>query len=81
MIYEFGNYTFDKVFMDFKELIQKHSDDVVVSFNVSPKQLINASFFSDLKLLMSQHKINPRNLELEITEDVLVDNLYKLVCI
>ncbi len=81
MIYKFGNYIFDKVFKDFKELIQKHSHDVVVSFNVSPKQLIDASFFSDLKELMSQHKINPRNLELEITEDVLVDNLDKLTCI
>ncbi len=48
-----------------------------ISINVSPRQLENTKFVSDLVTMTSDHGINPENLQLEITEGTfLQDSLH-----
>jgi len=48
------------------------SRDVVMSVNVSARQLGHAQFAEDLLLVMEEHSIDPRQLKLEVTESAIV---------
>ena len=75
MIIKFGSYIYEKVFIDFQKLITIYGEDVLVSFNVSPKELMYPEFTNDLINLMKKHNISAKNIELEVTENVLISNL------
>lgn len=45
---------------------------LTISINVSPLQFLSASFFAHLSATVRQHGISPHQLELEITESVLL---------
>lgn len=45
-----------------------------VSVNVSPQQFRNNGFFAMVMETLAQHKLDPRRLELEITENMLIDD-------
>ena len=46
----------------------------IISINVSPVQLRDQSFVFEFEKLLKQYKVNPKNIEIEITEGVLIDN-------
>jgi diguanylate cyclase (GGDEF)-like protein len=52
--------------------IFNHSD-ITVCINISAKELNNVSFVSSLKTLLDDYRINPSQIELEITETSLVE--------
>lgn len=47
--------------------------DFVLSINVATKQLLEDSFIDDFKELMSLYQINPKNVDLEITEYLFLE--------
>lgn len=47
----------------------------VMSVNVSPVQLCQEDFLSELQSLISKYEINPSSLEIEITEGVFINNM------
>ena len=46
----------------------------IISINVSPVQLRDQSFVFEFENLLKKYKVNPKNIEIEITEGVLIDN-------
>lgn len=58
---------------------EKYNFNGIMSVNVSPIQLKNADFIFTLKNLVEQYKINPRNLEIEVTEGVLIENKEQII--
>jgi diguanylate cyclase (GGDEF)-like protein len=52
-----------------------------IAFNISPKQLKDETFISEIKNLTSAEKISPSWLETEITESVMLDNEYRVYAI
>lgn len=46
----------------------------IISINVSPVQLRDQSFVFEFEKLLKQYKVNPKNIEIEITEGILIDN-------
>lgn len=50
-----------------------------ISVNLSPQQLMNRSFLSQLDTILDQSNIQPQCLKLEVTESVAINNL-KLCC-
>ncbi len=48
--------------------------DVVISVNLSPSQLVDDRAIECLKQQLNQHKIRPNRIELEITETTLITN-------
>ena len=48
--------------------------DLQVSINLSPVQLRDPRFLSDLDVIMARHDVHPGQIELELTEGVMIDN-------
>ncbi len=49
-------------------------DNLVVSVNISPKQLVNTQFVGKLDKIIQKNFLSPRNICLEITESTLIEN-------
>lgn len=47
---------------------------LIVAVNVSPLQFLAPGFIANLMTIMTRHGINPQQIELEITEGVLLEN-------
>ncbi|MET1076906.1 MAG: EAL domain-containing protein [Pseudomonas sp.] len=50
-------------------------DDLVLSLNVSPVQFGMPQLVDDLRRILEQHGLNPRQLEVEVTESALMQDL------
>ncbi|MDH5518716.1 MAG: EAL domain-containing protein [Gammaproteobacteria bacterium] len=55
--------------------LQNHGIMIPVSVNVSPKQFFAKNFLLMIETILTQTKMPPELLELEITESILMDNL------
>ena len=53
----------------------KFNFDGIMSVNVSPVQLKHPTFLFDLNSVINKYNINPKNLEIEVTEGVVIDNI------
>jgi diguanylate cyclase (GGDEF)-like protein len=47
---------------------------IFVSVNLSSAQLLNADLYNDVRVLLSKTQVNPRQLQLELTESLLMEN-------
>lgn len=52
----------------------KINPDLVVAFNLSAVHFSNDTLVSDIKRILTKNSINPKNIEIEITEGVLISN-------
>lgn len=59
-----------------KKIIEfkKNNIDISISLNISVKNLSNPNFFNSVINILEQYNIEPKNIELEITESMLMDN-------
>jgi len=64
-IHQLGQWVCDRCFQDSKTLSQFN---IRLALNVSPIQLERRSFYSQLEKLANGHGVDPRDIELEITE-------------
>lgn len=49
-------------------------NDIIISINLSPSQLVNDLALSVINNVLDEHKISPKRIELEITETSLITN-------
>lgn len=57
--------------------INHQGDNITISINLSPSQVIDPNLFSYLHSCIKEYQIEPSLLELEVTEGVLVDDYAK----
>ncbi len=79
-IYEIGLWVFEQAIRDLK-LIHEFSDTLVISINVSSKQLENVNFLDDISRLIDKVGIEKKYIELEITESHIMNNIDKALVI
>ncbi|HSR04160.1 MAG TPA: phosphodiesterase, partial [Proteiniclasticum sp.] len=72
---ELGSYLMDLAFDFIKELEEKGFSEIRVAVNVSGIQLLQSSFNEQIKEKIDRFGIRPDQLEIEITESILLDNL------
>ncbi len=72
---ELGNYLMDLAFDFIKELEDNRFPDIKVAVNVSGIQLLQSGFNEQIKEKIDQFGIRPNQLEIEITESILLENL------
>ena len=65
---------FESSCLQFKKLID-NGDNLSLSFNISAKQLEHPDFISKLKIILTKTAYPPQNLELELTEQTLIQNV------
>lgn len=58
---------------------QRDTADLTVAVNISARQLLNPDFVKNVLLALERTGANPRNLKLELTESMFVDDLEDVV--
>lgn len=74
LILPLGEWVMDSALSTLKEWCDNFGFNEIMSVNVSPVQLKKPDFLFWLDKKLKQYGINPSNLEIEITEGVLIDN-------
>ena len=59
------------------EVLKNEKSDVTLSFNVSVKHLMKNTFIDNIRTVIKNTQIPPANLELEITESIMIDSAEK----
>jgi diguanylate cyclase (GGDEF)-like protein len=75
LIVKIGDWVILNVCKHIKTLEELGWTDFKISFNVSYKQMQEKSFIPYLESQIKKHKINPKHLEMEITEHTIVKDL------
>ncbi len=59
------------------DVLNNEKVDVTLSFNISVKHLMKNTFIDSIRNVIKETKIPPKNLELEITESIMIDSAEK----
>ena len=59
-------------FMD--NIIKETGTDITLSVNVSVRHLMKNNFIEDVKKLINAHNVSPSQIEMEITESIMIDS-------
>lgn len=73
-IINIGTWVIKKALEDFAEFKNKYAYDGIVSINISAIQLRDRSFSDILTYYANYYDINPKKIEIEITESVLIED-------
>jgi len=74
LINPFSNWLIHQVCHDLKSLINSSgNDNLFVSINISPKQLLSDQVCDNLLISLDLNKLRPKNIKLEITETAIYD--------
>lgn len=79
LIVPIGRWVLDTAISTLKKWQDKYNFDGIMSVNVSPVQLMQDSFISELYSLIAKYQINPNLLEIEITEGVMINDINSTV--
>lgn len=78
-IVDIGDFVLDECIRKFMEWQRKFEYDMVLSVNISSIQYKRNDFVSKVLAALNKYGMNPSNLELEITESVLIDDFDSIV--
>lgn len=74
LIVSMGNFVFRDVFQTIHDFRIKYHVDLIISINISALQLKKKNFIDELQKYIELYEVDPKSLELEITESVLINN-------
>ncbi len=74
LIQSFNQWIIQRSIKDFKEIQPYHNNGFYLSINASPKGLHTEDFSRNLQNALLQNQLNPKSLQVEITETSLLDN-------
>ncbi len=73
---------FKKAAAFFGEVIRSGGEDLTLSINISVRHLLKNTFIEEIKDVLDVNSIPPQNLEIEITESIMIDSAGKaLECV
>jgi len=76
------NLVFRKSAAFLSEVMKDGRTDIILSFNVSVRHLMKNHFIEEIQEIISMYEIPPENIEIEITESIMIDSADKaLKCI
>jgi EAL domain-containing protein (putative c-di-GMP-specific phosphodiesterase class I) len=70
-IFKIGRWVMSETIRQTKEWNTSYPMNIKVGFNVSPKQLGDTGFITQLEALLASEELDPRRLDAEITENVM----------
>lgn len=80
-INEIGKWVFESACAQCKKWHETGKKDFKISINLSGKRLFNKNLIHDMKVSIEKYKIDPSNLQIEITETSVMENLKKAIVI
>lgn len=72
-IVQIGTWIFESACRTLKQINEELNPDVIMSINVSPIQLRRDNYLEHVKRVIDITQVNPKNIQLEITESTLID--------
>ncbi len=72
-IVQIGTWIFENACRTLKQINETLNPDVIMSINVSPVQLRRDNYIEHVKRVIDITQVNPKNIQLEITESTLID--------
>ncbi len=69
-----GNYVLDKAVRQYSEWREKYNFDFTMSINISAVQYKREDFVDNVMAVIKKYDVDPKNIELEITESILIDD-------
>jgi len=78
LINELGMYVIRKACCDFLQVFPEGESNVALSINISPIQLVSYNFIPELVAAIESCQLSYQRITLEITENVLIDDLIKV---
>jgi len=79
MIIPIGKYAMQTALKTLKKWQIKHNFNGIISINVSPIQLKQDDFLDDFIGFIEEYGINPETIEIEITEGVMINNMFSVI--
>lgn len=79
MIVPIGTWVLEEGIHKYAMWREKYNCDMVLSLNISAIQYKRPDFVSNLLHIMEKYQVNPKDIELEITESVLIDDFEQVV--
>jgi len=77
LIIPIGKYLIEEAFIMCNELMKRMDHDFKIAINLSQVQIRDESLFRYIKDKMTEYNINPRNIELEVTESLIMKSVDK----
>jgi EAL domain-containing protein (putative c-di-GMP-specific phosphodiesterase class I) len=74
LIQEFNQWIINRSIEDFREIQPYHKNGFYLSINVSPRGLHSENFSRNLQNAVLRNQLNPKSLQVEITETSLLEN-------
>lgn len=74
LIIALGLWVIEKTLQTLEKWNKNYQFEGIISINVSPVQLKDPRFINKFEDLLKNYQVNPKNIEIEITEGVLIDN-------
>lgn len=85
LILQIDDYVLRRAMKEYKDIVEKAGGDLVISVNVSAKNIGSVDFADKVKAILEETKFPAKNLEIEITEyclvqsvEVTINNIIKL---
>lgn len=75
LILQIDDYVLRRAMREFKEIVEQSKNELVISVNVSAKNISNGGFADKVKKIMDETGFPARNLEIEITEYCMVQSV------
>lgn len=72
-IVKIGTWIFESACRTLKQINETIDPNIIVSINVSPVQLKRDDYIEHVKQVIDITRVNPKNIQLEITESTLID--------
>ena len=79
MIVDIDNYVLKKAMRTFKPMLEKYNQKLMLSVNISAIHISKNGFMGDVEAALAETHFPPQNLELEITESVLISSFESTV--
>lgn len=79
MIVPIGSWVMEEGIKKYASWRQKYDCNIVLSLNISALQYKRPDFETHLFSLLEEYQVNPKDIELEITESVLIDDFDQVV--
>ncbi|MBN8209849.1 EAL domain-containing protein [Bacillus sp. NTK071] len=81
LMYVLFQYTFEQMCEDISKITKSLKDIQSFSINISIKQLMEESLLATVDYITHKHNINPSTITFELTEDIEIVNLSKILSI
>lgn len=75
LILEIGKWVFQEACCFARKLADMGKSDIHVAINISPRQIKEAGFIDFVRAVIENKAVLPRQIELEVTENLLIDNI------